>query len=163
MNQEKKESMISAESLHWRPSNMMQIPNADFLERTGSEMMGARLWKMPPMSANTLHRHITSEEFFFVLEGIGKIRVDGKTYTIRKHEGMHVWPQQIRQIFNDSAEDVLWLVTGSPDNEMPPGVKPDLAKFYPQDPTQLPPELAGRFGLPIGPIPETRVNSIGGT
>lgn len=130
----------------------MEIPNADLLERTGSEMMGARLWKLPPMSANTLHRHITSEEFFFLLEGTGKIRVDGKTYALRKHEGIHVWRHQMRQVFNDSDEEVLWLIVGSPDNEIPKGQKPDLSKFYPADPTELPPELdgvvwpAGRYG-----------------
>lgn len=143
MSDVKKETKIDAESLNWRPSNLMAIPNADFLERTGSEMMGARLWKLPPMSANTLHRHITSEEFFFVLEGIGRIRVDGKTHTLQKHEGIHVWPHQMRQVFNDTDEGVLWLITSSPDNEVPEGEKPDLTKFYPTDPTELPPELDG--------------------
>ena len=28
---------IKPEDLFWRPSNLMRIPNADFLERTGSE------------------------------------------------------------------------------------------------------------------------------
>lgn len=141
MSEPRKETVISSESLHWRPSNRMKIPNADFLERTGSEMMGARLWKLPPMSANTLHRHITSEEFYFVLEGIGRIRIEGTTYTIQKHEGIHVWPEQMRQVFNDTDEAVLWLITGSPDNEIPKGQKPDFSKFYPTDPTELPPEL----------------------
>jgi mannose-6-phosphate isomerase-like protein (cupin superfamily) len=121
----------------------MCIPNADFLERTGSEMMGARLWRFPPKSANTLHRHITSEEFFFVLEGTGRIRVDGTTYTIQKHEGIHVWPRQIRQVFNDTEEEVLWLIFGAPGNEIAKGEKPDLKKFYPSDSEALPPELAG--------------------
>ena len=53
----------------------MKIPNADFLERTGSENIGARLWRLPPQSANTLHKHIRQEEFYFVLEGTGRIRV----------------------------------------------------------------------------------------
>ena len=48
-------SLITPDNLHWRPSNLMRIPNADFLERTGSENLGARLWRLPPMSANTLH------------------------------------------------------------------------------------------------------------
>jgi len=139
-NENKKETLIDAESLHWRPSNLMAIPNADFLERTGSEMLGARLWSLPPKSANTLHRHITSEEFFFVLEGTGRIRVDGKVYTVRKHEGIHVWPHQMRQVFNDTEAEVLWLITGSPDNEMA-GEKPDLSKIYPSDPKELPAEL----------------------
>jgi len=34
--------LIKPEDLHLRPSNLMRIPNADFLERTGSENLGAR-------------------------------------------------------------------------------------------------------------------------
>ena len=36
--------LIKPEDLRWRPSNLMKIPNADYLERTGSENIGARLW-----------------------------------------------------------------------------------------------------------------------
>jgi hypothetical protein len=49
--------LIKPDDLFWRPSNLMKIPNADFLERTRSEILGARLWRLPPGSANTLHRH----------------------------------------------------------------------------------------------------------
>jgi len=30
--------LITPDDLHWRPSNLMKIPNADYLERTGSEI-----------------------------------------------------------------------------------------------------------------------------
>lgn len=50
--------LIKPEDLFWRPSNLMRIPNADYLKRTGSENLGARLWRLPPSSANTLHKHI---------------------------------------------------------------------------------------------------------
>lgn len=50
---------------------LMQIPNADFLGRTGSENLSARLSRLPPKSASTLHKHIRQEEFYFVLEGTG--------------------------------------------------------------------------------------------
>src|SRR3974377_2003713 len=66
--------LIEPKDLFWRPSNLMQIPNADYLERTGSENIGARLWRLPPKSANTLHKHIRQEEFYFVLEGVGRVR-----------------------------------------------------------------------------------------
>ncbi len=36
--------LITPDDLHWRRSNLMRIPNADFLERTGSENLSARLW-----------------------------------------------------------------------------------------------------------------------
>src|SRR5262245_48890115 len=50
--------LITLDDLHWRPSNLMKIPNADFLERTGSPNLAARLWRFPPKSANTLHKHL---------------------------------------------------------------------------------------------------------
>ena len=73
--------LIKPEVLHWRLSNLMKIPNADFLERTQSEILGARLWRLPSKSANTLHKHIRAEEFYFVVEGMGRIRVGDETLT----------------------------------------------------------------------------------
>ena len=90
--------LITPDDLHWRPSNLMKIPNADYLERTGSENLGARLWRLPPKSANTLHKHIRAEEFYFVLEGVGRIRVGGETLTVPKYGGVLVDPDQLRQV-----------------------------------------------------------------
>lgn len=137
----------------WRPSNLMRIPNADYLERTGSENMGARLWRMPPMSANTLHRHLRSEEFYFVLEGTGRLRVGEETLTVPKHGGVLVGPEQLRQVFNDTEEEVLWLIIGAPEElEFLKGSlsQTDLSGFYPADPKQLPPELHGSVWPPEG-------------
>lgn len=136
-------TLITPSDLTWRPSNMMSIPNADFLERTGSEILGARLWRLPPKSANTLHRHVRAEEFYFVLEGIGRMRVGNDTLTIPRHGGVLVGPALVRQIFNDSEVDTLWLIVGAPENEFDPPGKPDLKLIYPTDPKQLPPELRG--------------------
>ena len=145
--------LIKPEDLTWRPSNMMKIPNADFLERTGSENLAARLWRLPPMSANTLHKHVRQEEFFFVLEGTGRMRVGGETLTVPKHGGVLVGPEQVRQIFNDTDTEVLWLVVGAPEElEFLPTAttKPDLSVIYPVDPKQLPRELAGVEWPPKG-------------
>jgi mannose-6-phosphate isomerase-like protein (cupin superfamily) len=138
--------LIQPEDLHWRPSNLMKIPNADFLERTKSENLSARLWRLPPKSANTLHKHIRAEEFYFVLEGVGRMRVDDDTLTVPKHGGVLVGPGQLRQVFNDTDAEVLWLIVGAPEEvEFLPGAatKPDMSLIYPTDPTQLPGELAG--------------------
>lgn len=138
--------LITPDDLHWRPSNLMRIPNADYLERTGSENLGARLWRMPPKSANTLHKHIRSEEFYFVLEGTGRIRIGEETLTVPKHGGVLVGPDQLRQVFNDTDEEVLWLIIGGPEElEFVQGSqsKVDLSLFYPKDPTELPKELDG--------------------
>jgi len=131
------------EELQWRPSNMMKIPNADFLERTGSEILGARLWKFPPKSANTLHRHPKAEEFYFVVEGTGRMRVGDETITVPKYSGVLVGPKLLRQVFNDTDEEVLWLIVGAPEREFEEGEPHDMKAYYPVDPKQLPKELDG--------------------
>lgn len=136
--------LIRPEDLAWRLSNLMRIPNADFLERTGSENMGARLWRLPTGSANTLHRHIRAEEFYFVVEGIGRIRVGEETFTVPQHGGVHVGPEVLRQVFNDTDAETLWLIIGAPDKETDGDEPLDMSKIYPSDPMQLPRELAGK-------------------
>jgi mannose-6-phosphate isomerase-like protein (cupin superfamily) len=139
--------LITPEELSWRPSNLMKIQNADFLERTGSENLSARLWRLPAASASTLHKHIRQEEFYFVLEGVGRMRVGRDTLTVPKYGGVLVGPEQLRQVFNDTESETLWLIVGAPEElELLPTAltKPDLTLIYPQDPTELPPELAGR-------------------
>ena len=141
--------LITPNDLTWRPSNLMRIPNADYLERTGSENLGARLWRLPPHSANTLHRHVLAEEFYFVLEGVGRIRVGEETLTIPRYGGVLVGPATLRQIFNDSDSEVLWLIVGAPDKEFESG-QINLKQIYPVEPTQLPPELKGVAWPPKG-------------
>lgn len=148
--------LITPDDLHWRPSNLMQIPNADFLERTGSENLSARLWRLPPRSANTLHKHIRQEEFYFVLEGTGRMRVGDTTLTVPRHGGVLVGPDQLRQVFNDTDADVLWLIVGAPEEmEFLQGSLSkdmDLSLIYPTDPKQLPKELSGVAWPPDPPL-----------
>lgn len=138
--------VITPDDLFWRPSNLMNIPNADYLERTGTENLGARVWRLPPRSANTLHKHIRAEEFFFVLEGTGRMRVEATTLTVPRYGGVLVKPELLRQVFNDTDTEVLWLVIGAPEElEFLQGSKSkiDLTTIYPVDPKQLPRELEG--------------------
>ena len=98
------------------------------------------------MSANTLHKHIRAEEFYFVLEGVGRIRVGGETLTVPKYGGVLVGPDQLRQVFNDTDSEVLWLIVGAPEEtELLAGAqtKADMSLIYPVDPKQLPEELTG--------------------
>jgi mannose-6-phosphate isomerase-like protein (cupin superfamily) len=134
--------LIAPDDLSWRPSGIMRIPNADFLERTGTTLLGARLWRLPPKSANTLHKHIRSAEFYFVLEGVGRMRVGDDTLTVPRYGAVFVGPAPIRQVFNDTAADALWLIVGAPEEErMPHG--PDDPAFYPRNARELPDVLEG--------------------
>lgn len=145
--------LIKPDDLAWATSRMMKIPNVDYLERTGSENLCARRWRFPPKSANTLHKHIRQEEFYFVLEGLGRLRVGSETLTVPRYGGVLVGPDQLRQVFNDTNDEVLWLIVGASEElEFLPGSRSeiDLSLNYPVDPTQLPKELAGVEWPPKG-------------
>ncbi|MBE2216461.1 MAG: cupin domain-containing protein [Opitutaceae bacterium] len=145
--------LIPPGALAWKVAKPMQIPYADLLEHTKSEILGARLWRLPPGSANTWHRHVRAEEFYFVLEGVGRMRVANETLTVPKHGGVLVGPQSMRQIFNDTGAETLWLILGAPEKEFAPDEPFDIRRFWPEDPTQLPKELAGVVWPPKGESP----------
>ena len=78
---------------------------------------------------------------------MGRLRVGDETLTVPKHGGVLVGPDQLRQVFNDTETDVLWLIVGAPEEpESLPGANTDMSLFDPVDPKQLPKELAGNFG-----------------
>ncbi|MBI1839547.1 MAG: hypothetical protein HYR88_01690 [Verrucomicrobia bacterium] len=57
--------LIKPEDDGWKVANPMKIPFVDLLERTGSEILGARMWRLPPRSANTFNKHVKAEELFW--------------------------------------------------------------------------------------------------
>jgi len=74
------------------------------------------------------------------------MRVGEETLTVPMYGGVLVGPDQLRQVFNDTDSEVLWLIVGAPEElEFLPGAKskPDMSQIYPVDPKQLPRELAG--------------------
>jgi uncharacterized cupin superfamily protein len=137
--------LLAASDAHWRPSNQMGVLNTDLAKQLDSGQLGARLWRLEPGQASTRHRHRTQEELYFLLEGTGRIRVDGDLLTLRPHDALVVDPDSVRQAFNDTGADQLWLVVGAPREpantlEM---TEDDLRYLYPDGPKALPPELEG--------------------
>jgi len=124
----------------------MKVENTDLAKQLGAETLGARLWRLRPGQASTQHRHFETHELYVVLEGIGRVRVDGEVLTLDPLSALLVEPEHVRQLFNDTEADVLWLIVGAPREgvtstlEMTPE---QLAAMYPNGPTALPPELGG--------------------
>ena len=132
----------------WRESNIMKIPNTNLLEQLrGTAHMGGRLWRLPPFSANTWHKEVDQWEFYFVLEGRGRMRVGSDTLTLPRYGSVLVEPQELRQVFNDTSDDVLWLILGTPQDSRS-GRSAAASDHYPEDPRTLPSELAGRIWPP---------------
>jgi quercetin dioxygenase-like cupin family protein len=122
----------------------MGVLNTDLAKQLGSTTLGARLWRLAPGQASTRHRHAVQHELYVLLEGTGRIRVGEELLTLEPLSALVVDPDTVRQAFNDTAEDALWLVVGAPPEgantlEMTPE---QLAFLYPDGPKALPPELS---------------------
>lgn len=128
----------------WRPSNQMGVQNTDLAKQLEMAPLGARLWRLEPGQASTRHRHFEQSELYVVLEGTGRMRVGDELLTLAPLSAVGVEAGTVRQVFNDTHRDALWLVVGAP----PEGANTlemtseQLAALYPDGPKALPPELS---------------------
>ena len=70
--------------------------------------------RMPPGTSEARHYHERAQQFFFVLEGVAVLEVEGKELALNKNDGVQVSPGQAHRIFNRSANDLLFLVISQP-------------------------------------------------
>jgi uncharacterized cupin superfamily protein len=135
--------VLSADAAFWRPSNQMGVLNTDLGKQLDAATLGARLWRLTPGQASTRHRHAHQNELYILLEGRGRVRVGEELLNFEPLSALYVEADTVRQVFNDTAADALWLVVGAPPEaantlEMTPE---QLAYLYPDGPKALPPEL----------------------
>ena len=72
------------------------------------------------------------------------MRIGDDVLTLEPLSALVVEPRTVRQVFNDTDADALWLVCGAPAEaantlEM---TEEELADLYPDGPKALPPELS---------------------
>jgi uncharacterized cupin superfamily protein len=135
---------LAARDAFWRRSNQMGVLNTDLGKQLEASALGARLWRLEPGQASTRHRHREQEELYLLLEGTGRIRVAEDLLTLDRGDALVVDAETVRQVFNDTGADALWLVVGAPPEaantlEMS---EETLAFMYPDGPKAVPPELS---------------------
>jgi quercetin dioxygenase-like cupin family protein len=137
--------LLRAEDAFWRESNQMRVLNTDLGKQLEADGLRARLWRLRPREASTKHRHERQEELYVLLEGRGRIRVDEEVLELAPLDALLVEPDALRQVFNDTDAEALWLIVGAPPEpantlEMS---EAQLRRLYPEGPRTLPPELGG--------------------
>ena len=136
--------VLTAAEAFWRRSNQMGVLNTDLAKQLEADTLGARLWRIEPGQASTRHRHFETAEIYLLLEGTGRLQVDGDLLTLNPMDAVLVEPESVRQPFNDTDADQLWLVVGAP-NEAANTLEMSaetIARLYPDGPKALPPELS---------------------
>jgi quercetin dioxygenase-like cupin family protein len=139
--------LLRSGDAYWRRSNQMSTLNTDLAKQLEATAMGARLWRIEPGQASTRHRHPLTEELYVLLEGAGRVRIDDEEpLTLAPLDAFLVEPPTVRQLFNDTDADQLWLVVGAPPEAISSTLEMDeeqLREMYPNGPKALPPELQG--------------------
>ncbi|MFL2521559.1 MAG: cupin domain-containing protein [Halobacteriales archaeon] len=80
--------------------------------------MRGRFWFIPPgENISTPHKHGVQEEIYYQIKGPGKILFGkGGEEVLEVPEGsvVSVPPETWRQVYNDTEEEHIWLIIGSP-------------------------------------------------
>jgi quercetin dioxygenase-like cupin family protein len=135
--------VLPAAEAFWRTSNQMGVMNTDLAKQLDAATLAARLWRLEPGQASTRHRHMRQDEMYVLLEGRGRVRIGGELLTLEPLSALYVEANTVRQVFNDSEADALWMVVGAPPEvaDTRERTAEQLAQLYPDGPQALPPEL----------------------
>lgn len=70
--------------------------------------------KMPPGTFEKRHFHSVARQFFFVLQGVLSIELEGETHNIRTQQGLEIPPGSKHQARNDTDSPVEFMVISHP-------------------------------------------------
>lgn len=84
-------------------------------ERLGSTEIAARMWYLAPGEEITYHRETAQEELYYLVDGPGRMRIDGELIDVPDGAIVRLPPETPRQVLNDTGEsDHVWLIVGAP-------------------------------------------------
>jgi mannose-6-phosphate isomerase-like protein (cupin superfamily) len=70
--------------------------------------------RMPPGTAEARHFHQAARQFFFILSGAATLEIAGTREVLPAGQGVEVPPGVPHQVFNESDQDVEFLVISHP-------------------------------------------------
>ena len=71
---------------------------------------------MPANTAETLHFHKKSQQFFYILSGTATFIIDNIKYSVLANENITIFPNQKHIISNKSNQDLTFLVISQPNS-----------------------------------------------
>jgi mannose-6-phosphate isomerase-like protein (cupin superfamily) len=67
--------------------------------------------------STTPHRHVRTEEIYYIVQGVGLMRIDGQTQPVRPGDAVAIPPGAVHQITNTGAESLVFLCCCAPGYE----------------------------------------------
>lgn len=69
---------------------------------------------IPSGKSSQAHYHKVSEETYYILNGVGLMRVGSKTFRLYPGQACLIKPLETHQIYNDGADDLEFLTVSAP-------------------------------------------------
>ncbi len=69
---------------------------------------------MPPNTAEKLHFHNKSQQFFYILKGVATFEIEKEIYTVKNGNGIHILPNIKHKISNLQSKTLEFLVISQP-------------------------------------------------
>jgi len=79
-----------------------------------TEALSVKQERMPPNTAEALHYHKHSQQFFFILRGTATFEVESQTFRVTAGEGFHVKAGGKHRIINEADEDLEFVLSSQP-------------------------------------------------
>jgi mannose-6-phosphate isomerase-like protein (cupin superfamily) len=70
--------------------------------------------RMPPNTNEVRHYHKRARQFFYILSGVATMELNGARERIHAGQGVEIHPSQPHQIFNETSNDLEFLVISQP-------------------------------------------------
>lgn len=96
------------------PSHYIWGDGCDGWNLVQEKQLSVKLEKMPAGSAEVLHYHQVSQQFFFVLKGTACFEIDNQLFTVNAQEGIQIRPGVKHRIVNNGNEELEFLLCSQP-------------------------------------------------
>ena len=79
-----------------------------------TEDLSVKQERMPPNTAEALHYHKYSQQFFFILSGIATFEVESQSIKVSAGEGFHIKAGEKHRIINEGDKDLEFVLSSQP-------------------------------------------------
>jgi len=97
-----------------RRPNHRGVEHVSLTETLDLREMRSSCWFVSPGDELGPHRQREQEELYVVLDGPGRMRIDGEPMAVPERGAVRVAPETPRTVFNDTDRTHVWLVVGAP-------------------------------------------------